>query len=173
MRREVIDRVIDGFDKLNEKVKNSYDNFNHYNSVLEKYKNITDLMGVSLNQQNQELLEALGRATLANAENQAAAAREIYDKAIEMNRQAQAAYDEKVAQYGANSPEAQEYERLLQETQENVEEAQLQWLDAYSQALEIAKELYLNKIEHIYKPPMIELIRLMISIYKILKNFMN
>jgi len=66
-RETIIDKVVDAFDELNERVKDSYDKFDDYNSILEHYKNITELMSIRLNQQNKELLDNLGRAAIANA----------------------------------------------------------------------------------------------------------
>jgi hypothetical protein len=45
MRKTIVEKVISALNDLNEKVQKSYDKFDAYNSVLEKYKNITDLMG--------------------------------------------------------------------------------------------------------------------------------
>lgn len=151
MREEVIDKVIDGFDKLNEKVKNSYDNFNQYNDVLEKYKEITDLLGLRLNQQNKELLDSLGKATLANAQNQAASAKAIYETAKQANEDAQRTYQEMVQRYGENSPEAQQWENLIDTTQDALDEAQNNWLEAWDNALQIAQDIYINHIEQITK----------------------
>ena len=151
MREEVINKVIDGFDKLNEKVKNSYDNFNQYNDVLEKYKEITDLLGLRLNQQNKELLDSLGKATLANAQNQAASAKAIYETAKQANEDAQRTYQEMVQRYGKNSPEAQQWENLINTTQDALDEAQNNWLEAWDNALQIAQDIYINHIEQITK----------------------
>lgn len=151
MREEVINKVIDGFDKLNEKVQNSYDNFNQYNDVLEKYKEITDLLGLRLNQQNKELLDSLGKATLANAQNQAASAKIIYETAKKAHEDAQKTYQEMVQRYGENSPEAQQWENLVNTTQDALDEAQNNWLDAWNNALQIAQDIYINHIEQITK----------------------
>ena len=151
MREEVINKVIDGFDKLNEKVQNSYDNFNQYNDVLEKYKEITDLLGLRLNQQNKELLDSLGKATLANAQNQAASAKIIYETAKKAHDDAQKTYQEMVQRYGENSPEAQQWENLINTTQDALDDAQNNWLDAWNNALQIAQDIYINHIEQITK----------------------
>lgn len=152
MREEIINKVLDSFDKLNEKVQKSYDNFDNYNSILESYTNITDLLGMRLNQQHQQLLHDLGRASLANAQAQAAAAKSIYDTAVQANLDAQKAYEDILAKgYDENSQEAQEYKRIIDQTQETMDEAQQQWLDAWQAALEKAQELYTQAIENIIK----------------------
>ena len=152
MREEIINKVLDSFDKLNEKVQKSYDNFDNYNSILESYTNITDLLGLRLNQQHQQLLHDLGRASLANAQAQAAAAKSIYDTAVQANLDAQKAYEDILAKgYDENSQEAQEYKRIVDQTQETMDEAQQQWLNAWQAALEKAQELYTQAIENIIK----------------------
>ena len=152
MREEIINKVLDSFDKLNEKVQKSYDNFDNYNSILESYTNITDLLGMRLNQQHQQLLHDLGRASLANAQAQAAAAKSIYDTAVQANLDAQKAYEDILAKgYDENSQEAQEYKRIVDQTQETMDEAQQQWLNAWQAALEKAQELYTQAIENIIK----------------------
>ena len=152
MREEIINKVLDSFDKLNEKVQKSYDNFDNYNSILESYTNITDLLGMRLNQQHQQLLHDLGRASLANAQAQAAAAKSIYDTAVQANLDAQKAYEDILAKgYDENSQEAQKYKRIVDQTQETMDEAQQQWLNAWQAALEKAQELYTQAIENIIK----------------------
>jgi len=80
MRTNVIDKVIDGLDALNDKVSESYDLFSHYNDVLEDYRNITDLLGGRIgNAQSNAIVNSLNRVALQNAENTIASARNNYE----------------------------------------------------------------------------------------------
>jgi hypothetical protein len=46
MRDTVIDKVIDAFNAVNEKIEKSIDIFDHYNTVLTDYKEIVELLNI-------------------------------------------------------------------------------------------------------------------------------
>jgi len=48
MRKTIIDKVVSAFDDLNDKITKEVDNFDVFNSVLENYKNISNLLGNKL-----------------------------------------------------------------------------------------------------------------------------
>jgi len=51
MRGNIVDKILDVFDEFNDKVKTQYDLFSHYKDTLQVYKDITDLMGRSVNKE--------------------------------------------------------------------------------------------------------------------------
>jgi Sec7-like guanine-nucleotide exchange factor len=59
MRRNITDNVLDTFDTFNEKVSESYEEFDKYNDVLEKYTDIVDLLGVKTDNATRRLVKSL------------------------------------------------------------------------------------------------------------------
>jgi hypothetical protein len=51
MRGNIVDKILDVFDEFNDKVKTQYDLFSHYKNTLQVYKDVTDLMGRSINKE--------------------------------------------------------------------------------------------------------------------------
>ena len=149
MREQIVDKILDAFDDLNERVQNSYEAFDHYNTVLENYKDITDLLGLRLNQQQRDLLKQLNAAMLNNAQIQANAARLIYEQALENHEAAKRAYDEAVTE--GDTEAMLQWRRVIDETQQTLDEAQEQWLEAWQAALEKAQEIYTTAIENVVK----------------------
>ena len=149
MREDIINKIIDAFNELNDKVQESYDQFDNYNSIIEDYTNITDLLGIRLNQQQKELIKMLGQAALNNAQTQAAAARTIYEEALANQQAAQKAYEQAVA--NGDTEAMRQWEKVVKETQTVLDDAQQQWLEAWQAALEKAQELYTKAIEDTVK----------------------
>lgn len=149
MREDIINKIIDAFNELNDKVQESYDQFDNYNSIIENYTNITDLLGIRLNQQQKELIKMLGQAALNNAQTQAAAARTIYEEALANQQAAQKAYEQAVA--NGDTEAMRQWEKVVKETQTVLDDAQQQWLEAWQAALEKAQELYTKAIEDTVK----------------------
>lgn len=137
MRKTIVDKLISAFDDLNEKVQKSYDNFDNYNSVLEHYKNITDLMGRNISAQSRDIMNKLNDSMLRNAKNTAAAAKKIYDDAVAANAEAQAAYQAAVA--SGDYEAMRRWQEVIDATGEHLQEAEEQWLSSWESALELAK----------------------------------
>jgi len=55
------------FDSFNEKLQTSVDVFDHYNSVLESYKNIVDIVGEDRLGISDEFMNSLNQASIDNA----------------------------------------------------------------------------------------------------------
>jgi phage-related tail fiber protein len=134
MRKTIIDKVVSAFDDLNEKVQKSYDKFDAYNSVLEKYKNITDLMGRNMSAQSRQIMNQLSNTMLHNAQNTAAAARRIYEDAELEMAQAQLAYQ--LAVSSGDQEAIRRWQEVIDATSEHLQEAEEQWLDSWNNALE-------------------------------------
>lgn len=147
MRKTIIDKVINAFDDLNEKVQKSYDKFDAYNSVLEKYKNITDLMGRNMSAQSRQIMNQLSNTMLRNAQNTAAAARRIYEDAEMEMAQAQLAYQ--LAVSSGDQEAIRRWQEVINATSEHLQEAEEQWLDSWNNALEQAKTMFEDMMEQI------------------------
>jgi len=51
MRGNIADKILNVFDEFNDKIQTQYDLFSHYKNTLQVYKDITDLMGHSVNKE--------------------------------------------------------------------------------------------------------------------------
>lgn len=147
MRTTIVDKVIDAFEQLNEKVQKAYEKFDQYTSVLEHYKNLSDLLIPSLGKQSKILMDQLNNAMFNNAKNQAAAARKVYEEAQKQWDEAKAGYDAAVASGDDNA--IREYERILDTLTENLNEAQDNWLSAWEASLEQAQVIFEAAMENI------------------------
>ena len=149
MRKTIIEKVINAFNDLNDKVQKSYDNFDKYNSILEKYKNITDLIGKNISTQSRNIINQLNNSMLNNAKNTVKAARKIYEDAQLANAEAQAAYQVAVASGDAEA--IRRWQEVIDSTSEKMQEANEQWLDAWQNTLEQAKAMFEQAMEDIQK----------------------
>ena len=149
MRKTIIEKVINAFNDLNDKVQKSYDNFDKYNSILEKYKNITDLIGKNISTQSRNIINQLNNSMLNNAKNTVKAARKIYEDAQLANAEAQAAYQIAVASGDAEA--IRRWQEVINATSEKMQEANEQWLDAWQNTLEQAKAVFEQAMKDIQK----------------------
>lgn len=147
IRKTIVEKVISALNDLNEKVQKSYDKFDAYNSVLEKYKNITDLMGRNMSAQSRQIMNQLSNTMLRNAQNTAAAARRIYEDAEMEMAQAQLAYQ--LAVSSGDQEAIRRWQEVIDATSEHLQEAEAQWLDSWNNALEQAKTLFEDTMEQI------------------------
>lgn len=145
MRETIVDKVVDSFTELNDKVAESYDLFDHYNTVLENYKNITDLMGRHMNIQQKELLRSLDNAMLKNATNTVTAAKVTFDTLTEARKEAQRAYDQAVA--SGDEAAMLQWQKVIDETDAALNEAQEEWLDAWQNAIEMVQDIFETAID--------------------------
>ena len=147
MRKTIVEKVISALNDLNEKVQKSYDKFDAYNSVLEKYKNITDLMGRNMSAQSRQIMNQLSNTMLRNAQNTAAAARRIYEDAEMEMAQAQLAYQ--LAVSSGDQEAIRRWQEVIDATSEHLQEAEEQWLESWNNALEQAKTMFEDMMEQI------------------------
>lgn len=147
LRTNISERVLDTFDQLNEKVEKGYSLFEHYNSILETYKDITDLMGRSVNQEQRKLIEDLNNAMLDNQKNTVASAKQRYEDLITARAEAQALYDEALAQGGEDA--AQKYDEMLTNIDEALQEAQETYLDAWQESMDTVQNIFETTLDNI------------------------
>ncbi len=148
MRTTIVDKVLSVLDDFNEKIQRSYDKFDTYNSILENYKNINELIGTQLSSQSKDIANRLNQSMLANARNQTKAAKNIYDQAL--NRWNELNDPEGEFQQmlkDADEETLREYQRILDQAEDNLNEAQQQWLDSWQSTLELAKTIFETAME--------------------------
>ena len=147
MRDTVADKVVDALEKMNEEIQKSYENFDHYNSVLEYYKNINDLINIGNTKMSKEIAGKLNRAMLSNAQNQVKSAREIYDAAKLNMQNAQAEYENALAV--GDEQTAKYWKKIMDAASDQLKESKNQWLEAWEGALEQAKAFFEITIQDI------------------------
>lgn len=148
-RRTLVDQVLDTFDKFNEKVERSYDQFEHYSNVLESFNDIVDLLGVKTDVKTRELLKTIQTTQLNNLKNQAVSAKSIYEGALADYELAKQRYKEAKTRYGDTSVEAQQMEEIMNEMADKRDESYENWLDVYSESLQKAREIYEAEMEQL------------------------
>ena len=151
MRRTITDKILDTFDTFNEKVSESYEEFDNYNDILEKYTDIVDLLGTKTDAATKRLVKTLRDTQLQNLRNQSVSAKEIYEGALANYNLAEKQYNDAVARYGANSIEAQQMEEIMKQAADARDDAYSNWLDAYQASLEKAREIYEAEMEELQK----------------------
>ena len=149
LRTNIAERVLDTFDQLNEKVENSYDLFDHYNSILETYKDITDLLGQQINNQQRQLIDNLNNAMLENQKNAVTTARARYEDLVAERERAQELYDTALAEGGEDA--AQRYEEMLTSIDEALRDAQEEYLSQWQETADLAQQIFETMLDNIVK----------------------
>ena len=150
MRKTITDKLISAFEDLNEKVQRSYELFDHYNTTLEHYKNITDLIAKGNSSfQSRAALEALNRSSFTNSVNQLTAAKRILNDMPKYLAEAEQQYQDALASGDRNR--IVEAERYLQTIQDREQEAREQWEEAWENSLESAQSFFEFTMENIAK----------------------
>lgn len=152
MRDTIVNKVIDSFNELNDKIAKEVDNFDFFNSVLENYKNISNLLGNKLGPQQQAVIEKLNASMITNARNRIKATKDILDDAKTAEQQAQAQYAETMKNWANLSDDdrrraEEDWKKILEAAHDNVEEATQQWLEAWEGGLELAQNLFEETME--------------------------
>lgn len=150
MRKTITDKLISAFEDLNEKVQRSYELFDHYNTTLEHYKNITDLIAKGNSSfQSRAALEALNRSSFTNSVNQLTAAKRILDDMPKYLAEAEQRYQDALA--SGDRDRIVQAERYLQTIQDREQEAREQWEEAWENSLESAQSFFEFTMENIAK----------------------
>ena len=152
MRDTIVNKVIDSFNELNDKIAKEVDNFDFFNSVLENYKNISNLLGNKLGPQQQAVIEKLNASMITNARNRIKATKDILNDAQVAEQKAQAQYAEAMKNWANLSDDdrrraEEDWKKILEAAHDNVEEATQQWLEAWEGGLELAQDLFEETME--------------------------
>lgn len=147
MRGNIADKILDVFDEFNEKVQTQYDLFSHYKNTLQVYKDITDLMGRSVNKEQKKLISDLNNAMLENSKNTIEAAKKRYEDLVKQRAEAQALYDTALAEGGEDA--AREYEELLETLDSEIKDSEEEYLSSWQETMEQAQAIFEQMIEDI------------------------
>lgn len=146
LQSEILDKVISGFDDLNEKVQDSYDYFSHWNTVLENYRDIVDLnMSALGGKQARDLIKTIDNSMLKNSVNALRSSKQIYDDLVKSRAEAEAKLQEAVA--AGRIGDIQRYEDVLADIDEKIKDSQEQWLSDWSDGLQKAQDILTRAVE--------------------------
>lgn len=147
MRDNVLEKVMDSFDKFSEDMQDQIDLFEHYQSILESVKDITSLLNVQLGKQAQDVVRNINRSLMNNSINNLAATR----KDLEALKTMRAQYEELYNQAVADGSEAaiKKYAEGLKEIDKEINDAEEDFLSAWQEALELAREIFETEMDNI------------------------
>lgn len=145
IRRSVQDKVMETFDEFNEKIEDQIDLFDHYNAILENYKNIIDIVGRSYLKVDKELMKTLNQATINNLINKVKGTKDAYDALIVSQAEAEKALQEAIAR--GNEIDIAAWEEDLEEIQKKVNDAQENMMQAWEDALQSCAEMFEMAVE--------------------------
>ena len=145
VRRSVQDKVMETFDEFNEKIEDQIDLFDHYNAILENYKNIIDIVGRSYLKVDKELMKTLNQATINNAINKVKGTKDAYDALVVSQKEAEEALQKAIAR--GNEIDIAAWEEDLEEIQKKVNDAQENMMQAWEDALQSCAEMFELAVE--------------------------
>lgn len=141
-----VDALNQAFEELNNNVQESTELFDHYGSLLESLKDISDLQGTIMNKDLQKAMDSLNKSMLNNTKNSIKAQQDYYK---ELSENAKVLKDQI-----ANAQDWQVKE-ALQEQLDNIEtlmrDAEQNILGLWQDGLSKAQEMFEFAIENITK----------------------
>lgn len=138
---QVTENLVNAFDEWNEKVAENLELMDHYDSVIDSYKAIADLLG-------EEQTGLFGAdilyedSKLHNQQNLAAAAKDQYDAVIKARQEA-----EENLLNATSETEKKRWQEILDQRLEAEREAEEEYLKRWEDALRQAEEIYQNSLE--------------------------
>ena len=145
VRKAVQEEVMETFDEFNDKLEDQIDLFDHYNAILENYKNIIDIVGKSYLKVDRELLRTLNQATINNAINKVKGTKDAYDALVLSQQAAENALRDAIAR--GNEIDIEAWEKDLEEIQKRVNEAQEEMMQAWEDSLQSCAEMFELAVE--------------------------
>lgn len=149
MRATIQEKVLDSFNQFSEDVQDQIDLFEHYQNILEGVKDITSLLGAQLNEQSKLVLRNLNRSLMNNSINNLAGAKQQVETLKQMRANAQEQYDKAVA--NEDSIGIKQWSDTLKEIDNQVHSAEENFLEAWQEALERARDIFEEEMDNIVK----------------------
>ena len=139
---EVTENVVNAFDEWNEKLEKNLDLMDHYDTVIDSYKAIADLLGQDQLGLTDTQLAIYEDAKLHNQQNAAAASKDAYDAIIKQRIEAEQA----LAQ-ASSEEERNRWQEILDHILETEKEAEEEYLKRWEDALRQAEENFQASLE--------------------------
>ena len=150
--------VIEAFNQWSEEMREQLDMFDHYDKVIDSYKNIADLGGKRLGISDEDMI-AYGQEKVNNANNRVAGNKKYYDDTLTYKKQVEAELEDakrRYAEYEAAGDEdgmaaelinIQAWEDTLDVVTEEAIAAEEEFLSSWEEALEISRDAFLAETE--------------------------
>lgn len=149
MRATIQEKVLDSFNQFSEDIQDQIDLFEHYQNILEGVKDITSLLGAQLNEQSKLVLRNLNRSLINNSINNLAGAKQQVETLKQMRANAQEQYDKAIA--NKDSIGIKQWSDTLKEIDDQVHSAEENFLEAWQEALERARDIFEEEMDNIVK----------------------
>ena len=127
IRNTVREEVTTAFEEYNEELDRGISKFDHYNSVLESYQNIIDIVGKDALGVSDEMMAEMGAAKVENSINQLNAVREKYESITKARDEALAKSEDMSLTEEDRQYWAEQYEMMNESAQEAQEELMSTW----------------------------------------------
>ena len=127
VKNTIQDEVMAAFDEWNEKLDKGIAQFDHYNSVLESYKNIVDIVGKDVLGVSDEMMANMNSTMVENSINQLEAVRSKYETIVSARDEALTKSQDTSLTTEDQQFWAKQYETLNESAQEAQEELLSTW----------------------------------------------
>ena len=145
VREEVQERLLDAFDEWNEELDEGIEKFDHYNSIMENYKNMIEIVGKEYLKIDNKALGNLDQAMVENNINRVKATKDALDALTDTEIRARQAYEDAVAR--GNENDIQYWKETLETIGDEVESAEEEMMQAWEDALQAAADAFEAAVE--------------------------
>ena len=146
IQTQMFDKLIEASEEFNEKLKEQNEILEHHNSILENYENIIGLVGkANLNISN-DMLRSINATQVKIVNEQVAANKAALETRKKDLADAQASLE--AARTNDSTQETIEnWERTVEEIQTGVNEAEKEFMNSWTNALETAADVFKSNVE--------------------------
>ena len=145
VREEVQERLLNAFDEWNEELDEGIEKFDHYNSIMENYKNMIEIVGKEYLKIDNKALGDLDQAMVENNINRVKATKDALDALTDTEIRARQAYEDAVAR--GNENDIQYWKETLETIGDEVESAEKEMMQAWEDALQAAADAFEAAVE--------------------------
>ena len=149
VRENIESKLMEAFDAWNEKLDEGLSNLEHYNSVLESYKNIIDIVGKDTLGLSDQFIADLNQQTVEGAIRNVGATRDAYEALLGAQRKAEQALKE--AEARGDEASIKMWSENLSTITEEAQAAQEEMLSAWEEALNSIAEQFEATVERVVK----------------------
>ena len=141
-----VNKIKQAFEELSKNVEKQIDIFDHYKSVLNSIKNISDLMGAKTTEESKRLTEALLQANNKNIKNNIASQQAYYKTLEEQAGKIRELY-ENTTDVGL----AKKYKEQLEDIEDKMRNTNETILSLWEEGLQAFQEKFENRMEELVK----------------------
>lgn len=146
IQTQMFDKLIEASEEFNEKLKEQNEILEHHNSVLENYENIIGLIGKANLGIDNNILRSINATQVKIVNEQVAANKAALETRKKDLADAQASL-EAARKEGRSQETIENWERTVEEIQTGVNEAEEEFMDSWTNALETAADVFKSNVE--------------------------